>query len=85
MEIQTLIGFLIGFTTGIITCQMFNKLNYKTDMIISLLVIVIWIGFHSVAFFMEDLDVAWVFDIIGAGAAGHIIGLDTIKLFNFKK
>lgn len=40
-----------------------------------------WAGFHSVAFFTE-LQVAWVFDVIGAGATGHIIGLDVVEVFS---
>lgn len=77
-----IIAFVLGFITGVCTCLILNKKNFATDKIISLLMIGMWAGMHSVAFFTTDLQVAWVFDVIGAGATGHIIGLDVIEAFS---
>lgn len=75
-----IIAFVLGFITGVFSVLFFHKNNFETSKIISLVMIFFWVIFHTVAFFTE-LKVAWIFDVVGAGATGHITGLDLVEIF----
>jgi len=81
----TIIAFLIGFLAGVLTCVVFGKKDLSGDKTVSLLLIFMWLGMHLIAF-MFGKEISWTFDILGAGATGHLIGLDiTLFLDKFRK
>lgn len=77
-----IVAFILGFISGIVTALMMRKQNKQTDRIISLLIVGLWTSFHTIAFFLPELTVAWAFDVLGAGAAAHICGLDAGELIS---
>ena len=80
-----LISGSIGFIFGVMSGLLFRKANTNTERVVSILVIIMWLSMHAVSF-VTDLEVARMFDFIGFGASGNIMGLNFINMAKaFKK
>ena len=81
----TILAFGLGFLAGVLTCLLFGKKDLNGEKTVSLVLIFLWLGMHLIAFVLVK-QMSWSFDIIGAGATGHLIGLDiTLFLEKFRK
>lgn len=83
------IGFPVFFPLGVLSSYMYlrgkvTKDSITLERIISIVVIIMWVIFHIVAFF-TSLQVEWVFNVAGFGALGHFVGLSIpLSIFNKK-
>lgn len=74
-----IVGILLGYTIGIITGLVLNKQNFTTEKIGSLLIAMVWLMFH-IYWFMYDKEVAFIMDLIGAGATWNVAWLNVVNL-----
>lgn len=67
-------SFLIGFVFGATSVLLFDRKNLSVEKIISIILFAIWISIHIYGFFFEK-EITYLFDLIGFGATGGLIGL----------
>ena len=77
----TIIAFIIGFFVGVFITFVLNKQDITLEKSVSIILIFFWISINTIAFLLNK-EMSWVFDILGAGAAGHLIGLDITLLLS---
>ena len=79
------VSFFLGCIVGVMSTLFLRKNNVNTEKTVSLLVILMWLTMHTVAF-VSELSVSTMFDFIGFGAAGNIMGLNFVNMAKaFKK
>lgn len=74
-------AFVFGFILGVMATLYFNKKDITLEKWVSVILIFVWLVMHISGFILGK-EISWTFDIIGAGAAGHLIGLDITLLLN---
>lgn len=78
-------GFLVGMPFGIFIAATFQKNKINFIKALNVFLFFIWIFIHVYGFF-NDLQVPWIFDIVGGLAVGHLLGFDVSSIISrFKK
>ncbi len=81
-------SFILGFVFGIVSTLLFRKENLTTEKTISLLLFALWLSGHVYGF-VYDKEIPYIFDALGAGATGALMGANWTdlfdRIFNIKK
>lgn len=70
-----ILGFLAGIIIGVIGSFFVSKQKLELSQKIALIVFVAWLGMHLWAF-ATNQSLSNIFDFVGLGATGHLIGID---------
>ena len=77
--------FILGFSIWFIFCKIINKEIILLEKLINIILVWVWIWLH-IYWFLKNLEVPFIFDIIAGGSVWHLLWFNVIDLINkFKK
>lgn len=76
-----LVGVFVGYIFGFVSSLYLSKRNVTLEKRVSVLLFGVWIIMHIIAFF-EGQNISFLFDFLGFGATGNLIGLDASDLIS---
>lgn len=74
-------SFILGFVFGVASTLFVRKENLTTEKTISLLVFALWLSGHVFGF-IYGKEIPYIFDALGAGATGTLMGANWTDLFD---
>lgn len=72
--------FLAGYFAGGVSVYLFlrGKITKDTitkEEIVSYLLIIMWLVFQGISFFSPEFQLDWIFNALGFGVIGHVLGI----------
>ena len=80
-----IISYILGIISGVIATLLMEKKGVTAEKRISFLVAGLWLTMHTASYLTGD-EVSKLFDVLGFGTIGHILGLNLGTILDkFKK
>jgi hypothetical protein len=76
------LAFAVGLITGVTSTILLNRKGTTMETNVSILIMSIWLAMHIWGF-MFDIQVPWLLDFAGFGAAGNFVGISLADVRKF--
>ena len=78
------LAFMVGFLVGNVSSYVLRRQGVTIESSVSLVILSVWLSMHMYGF-LFSVNVPWLMDFAGFGAAGNFIGLKVADLKFFSK
>lgn len=70
------IGYILGgLSVYLVMRGKMSKKYLKKEEFVSYVLIVMWIAFQGISFFNPEFALDWIFNVVGFGVIGHVLGI----------